>query len=440
MKSENDKIKNIFNSKLNSFEPELPSSLWEKIESDLNANQTHTNLPGKNATLKKSIQWFSAAAAVILAIFLFYPKESDLRYGNTFALFEQALNTEILEERKEQPKTTAQTDNTESIRKSNTPNKQLIALKNSSSINLLSASKEDKESAILKSSTTPPNESPPEEEVFITQEMSDPSFEKELSKEIANLKANNNKEDLLAYGPPIDDRNKKQKSQSVQTKSSDSNGLEVGIGGSSGFFKSNETQLQLRHSMLYNEKNKDEIKTSYKNQLVNLEHNKPISFGIAVNKKLSNRISIETGIIYTYLLSRAKSVPGSEYKLRDSQHFHYLGVPLSVNYKLAEWKKFQFYTSIGGVIQKDFYGRMNTVQSIAGQSETKELIKKNISQDHPQYSLTGSLGLSYPIYNKLSLYTNFGTSYYLDAKNDYETIYSDRKWIFNLNLGVRFGF
>ncbi len=182
-----------------------------------------------------------------------------------------------------------------------------------------------------------------------------------------------------------------------------------------------------------------------------LEHSQPLSFGLTIGKRITPRVSIETGLIYTYLSSKGKS--SGNYLMDEKQTFHYLGVPLSINYTFYQLKKTKFYASLGGMVQKDIQGRytgqINVLYSQTDQSEgsnsqsnvTKLASSKSkISQDNPQFSTRFMVGASWPIYNKLSLYGTIGGAYYFDAGNEYQTIYSDQKTQLDLNIGLKIDF
>ncbi|MDU1906094.1 MAG: outer membrane beta-barrel protein [Dysgonomonas sp.] len=453
MRSDKDNIKDIFSSKLGSFEPELPPFGWERIDAGLSAQQESIIPPKKHRTpIYKAIPWLSAAAAIILAVLFLYPRGEQ--NNNALALCEKDLASQ------------KSGINKQFIAKSNVQNKVEIAspIKSSSSsilgitrksyysppsTNIQSVQNssvyiaQETEKAPNKNEETVPTEIYTEnktEETYIAenknQETQDSEeFEKELAEKIAAFEASGKaNEDLLAENPPKDHTRDYNESHSPR-------GLEVGINGGGAFSKTTETQNQLRlASMELLTQDGNQIINTYKSRKMKLDHNQPINFGVTINKKLTNRLSIESGIMYTYLSSRIRSIESMDYNLKDYQQFHYLGIPVTFNYKLVEWKKLQLYISAGGAIQKDIYGRMKTNEDLESLIEMNKYESKNISQDHPQFSLTTSIGVSYPIYKKMSAYTNLGGSYYIDAKNKYETIYSDRKWIFNINLGVKFGF
>lgn len=171
-------------------------------------------------------------------------------------------------------------------------------------------------------------------------------------------------------------------------------------------------------------------------------HSQPVSFGITVSKSLNDRISLETGLIYTYLYSTTKNTAGSA-KNQDSQHFHYLGIPLNVNYVFASFGKLDVYGTLGGMIEKDLYGKANYFdqsQSALTNSASERQITTRIKQETPQLSLSTGLGVSYPLAYRLRLYGKVGGTYYFDAKNEYPTIYSDKKLMLDMNVGLRIEF
>lgn len=196
-----------------------------------------------------------------------------------------------------------------------------------------------------------------------------------------------------------------------------------------------------------------------------MEHSQPISIGLAIEKKIAPRLSIGTGIVYTYLSSTGKS--SGVYQINEKQVFHYLGIPLTINYTFYELKKAKFYVSAGGMMQKDIQGRytgqinmlysqvdqnreiveriggvdLNSVQKVDGEDVLRIGSSKNkISQDNLQFSARLIIGASWPIYDKLSIYGNVGGAYYFDAGNKYRTIYSDQKTQLDLNVGLKIDF
>ncbi|MGI6572008.1 MAG: outer membrane beta-barrel protein [Fermentimonas sp.] len=172
-----------------------------------------------------------------------------------------------------------------------------------------------------------------------------------------------------------------------------------------------------------------------------MEHDQPISFGITLSKELIDGLSIESGLVYSYLFSKVRN-ESSSLDAIESQHLHYIGVPLNVNYTVFSLNKLNLYASVGGMIEKDVYGnnkKLSEEETIGNGQSLKRKVEP-ISQRNSQLSLNVGVGLSYPLYNRLRLYGKIGGAYYFDAENEYKTIYSDQKIVFDLNVGLRYEF
>lgn len=503
MKPEKDNIKDIFSSKLKGFEPDLPISMWEKIDADLSAQQpmyAAPKIPAKKINIYKYAAWIASAAAIIaIALLIFYPQntprealaintETRTETIDLTPLKENALkNIKEKEERERERKEDAGNNSNRQIQVQPHNNLSLtqstrnfIASLGSTTYPSDKAKEQKQDTQIAESNDKLPalvsdeNDKPQSPEkpdnisvsadtdtsqgkIYVAENTETPDrtsqrrevSEEELAEKIAALVAESRKgEELLADNYVPENKTKKKKDEDSSSK-----GFQLGAGGSGTFSKGKGEQIQLRKvNYLYSDmaNNKEDAPNYnsaitqetnlYQRQEMKMEHNQPITFGVSVSKKISNRVSLETGIVYTYASSKYVSDDNSDLEAYDSQYFHYLGLPLSINYKIFEWNKLQVYLSAGGLIQKDIYGRIRTSQNVPSSENARESESKTISQDHPQFSLNSSLGISYPLYKKLSAYTNIGAAYYIDANNQYETIYSDRRWLFNLNLGVRFNF
>lgn len=173
-----------------------------------------------------------------------------------------------------------------------------------------------------------------------------------------------------------------------------------------------------------------------------MEHDQPVSFGITVSKAIVDDLYIETGLVYSYLHSKVRNA-NSNFEVQETQRFHYLGVPLNVNYNVLSLNKLNVYASIGGMIEKDIYGRLRDEKesvSVDVTNQSGELREQPISQRNPQISVNAGVGLSYPLFDNLRLYGKIGGAYYFDAENEHKTIYSDRKIVMDLSLGIRYEF
>lgn len=225
-----------------------------------------------------------------------------------------------------------------------------------------------------------------------------------------------------------------------------------GRGGLSGYQQTVNSPMTLRSAAVTAE-NKYQMDAAHiqaRNDIIaenisEVEHDQPVSFGITVSKYLFDDLSIETGLIYSYLHSKTRNT-NNNFQVEEVQKLHYLGIPLNLNYNFLSLNGLNVYASVGGIVEKDVYGEFRKIregQSVSfsnmlKDSEEKETVK--ISQRNPQISVNAGVGLSYPLYDKLRLYGKIGGAYYFDAKNEYKTIYSDRKIVMDLNVGLRYEF
>ena len=232
----------------------------------------------------------------------------------------------------------------------------------------------------------------------------------------------------------------------------DENNLVLSFGGKGGltsFYQSVNTPMTLRSATVASDKQlldeSDKIlfqQNIYKDNIAEMEHDQPVSFGVTVSKSIIDGLYLETGLVYSYLYSKSKNTSIS-LQNRQTQTLHYLGVPLNLNYNLFSLKDLNVYASLGGMIEKDVYGKFREEgesQLIDDEMKSEFLRNETISQRNPQLSINAGLGLSYPLYRDLKLYGKIGGAYYFDAKNDYKTIYSDSKIVMDLSIGIRYEF
>lgn len=187
--------------------------------------------------------------------------------------------------------------------------------------------------------------------------------------------------------------------------------------------------------------------------LFKMKHSQPISFGLTVSKEISSNLSIETGIMYTLLSSTIEA--NGEYAFKEKQRFHYLGIPVSFNYTFFRYKNLNIYLSAGGMIQKDIKGQytgslkrayggngITEGMQMPDQASQMKLMstERSINQSNPQFSAHMKLGVTYPLYKKLYIYGTVGGIYYFDASNKYRTIYSDKSTQFDASAGLKLKF
>ena len=155
------------------------------------------------------------------------------------------------------------------------------------------------------------------------------------------------------------------------------------------------------------------------NQVVDMKHHQPISFGLSVRKSLAKGFSVETGLTYTLLSSDAKFADSDH---KTEQKLHYLGIPLKANWNFLDKKLFTLYVSGGGMIEKCVYGKLGT---------EKETVKPL------QFSVSGAVGAQFNATKRVGIYVEPGVAYFFDDGSDVQTIRKENPFNFNIQAGIR---
>lgn len=164
-----------------------------------------------------------------------------------------------------------------------------------------------------------------------------------------------------------------------------------------------------------------------------VDHHLPVRVGFAISFPLSDRLSIGTGLSYTYLATDIFS--GSHYSYFDSsQTVHFIGVPISLSYRVFSVGRFDAYAIGGAMVEKAVHGRVHEAYFLNG----TEYNTSTASTPLPwQFSLTLSAGFQYNISPTLGIFAEPGLQYYIPDNSSLRTIYSDKPLNFSLNLGLR---
>lgn len=154
-------------------------------------------------------------------------------------------------------------------------------------------------------------------------------------------------------------------------------------------------------------------------------HYHPMSFGLSVGYNLTPRLTLTTGMVYTYASSDFTSSAAGD-DIVETQRLHYIGVPLNVKYKV--WGNNAIHTYATAGCQADF--------NVSAKMQTGD-ITTDADKDRTQWSVGGAVGVQYNIIPRMGIYAEPGVRYYIDNKSNVETIFKEKKLNFNLQLGVR---
>lgn len=151
------------------------------------------------------------------------------------------------------------------------------------------------------------------------------------------------------------------------------------------------------------------------------DHHLSFSFGLSAGKEIYPQTFLETGVVYTLLMSDVNL----RYSGEALQRIQYIGIPLRVNYTLASGKSSQFYVG-GGVMLEHV---------LSAKREEKRIAVKPW-----QWSSNLSVGLQTQIARKMSLYLEPGVSWYFSTDKNVPTLRSESPAYFNLKAGIRFSY
>lgn len=175
------------------------------------------------------------------------------------------------------------------------------------------------------------------------------------------------------------------------------------------------------------------------NELQNVEtkihHRQPVRFGLMLSFPVTKRLSLETGLTYTRLAADLREGSASYY-FDGEQKLHYVGVPLNVKYQVFDRKAFSLYGSAGVLTEKRVYGSLEknyVVDNVSNRQETEHIHSKPW-----QFSVNAAVGMQYQFVKCAAVYAEPGVSYYFDDGSQVKTIYKQKPFNFNFNLGLRF--
>lgn len=157
----------------------------------------------------------------------------------------------------------------------------------------------------------------------------------------------------------------------------------------------------------------------------------PISFGLRAGKQLSEKVSIESGLVYTYLLTDLES-PNYTARL----NLHYLGVPLNAKVNVWTNRQWSVYASGGAMLEKGLQSVYVQTQQMGNQTITTSA---STDIDGFQWSVNAAVGIAYNFVGAFDFYFEPGFAYFFD--NDQPlSIRSDRQFAPGVEAGVRFAF
>jgi len=171
--------------------------------------------------------------------------------------------------------------------------------------------------------------------------------------------------------------------------------------------------------------------TQYREQT---HHHLPLSVGISVSYSLSNRLALQSGIVYTRAASEfLQTMQGTT--LTTQQRLHYVGIPFHLRYNLWQPSRIRTASDNGFTL----YGIAGTQADVnVKATRTVEGNDVEAPNDRLQWSMAAALGAEYRLQRHISLYGEAGARWYIDNHSSVDTYFKAHPIAPHLQVGLRF--
>jgi hypothetical protein len=160
-------------------------------------------------------------------------------------------------------------------------------------------------------------------------------------------------------------------------------------------------------------------------------YNSPLSFGLVVRKNLDKTISVESGLVYTYLSTNFENngVQQNNAKL----HLHYIGIPLNLVGVVWRNSKWEIYISGGTMVEKGIRS-IYVLNQLSGNNKITTTVSSGI--DGFQWSVNGAIGTTYKLQRNIGIFFEPKLSYFFD-NNQPISVRTDQPTVIGLTGGLR---
>ena len=168
------------------------------------------------------------------------------------------------------------------------------------------------------------------------------------------------------------------------------------------------------------------------------KHRTPVTFGATVSFRFTPQMAVETGVLYTRLISESETRAFSADIRGVKQRLDYLGVPLSLTCRFLDSRYVTLYGRVGGTAEYCISAQqVSRVESgeVASNGDTETFNVAGL-----QTSLGAGAGAMFNIVPSLGFYVEPGASYYFENLNQPTSYRTEHPFNFNLRVGVRVNF
>ena len=156
----------------------------------------------------------------------------------------------------------------------------------------------------------------------------------------------------------------------------------------------------------------------------------PVNIGIQGQIKVASFLSVGFGVGYTWLSSRYEALVAKKY-YHVKQNLHYIGIPVNVYFTLLDKRNLYLYANVGGAVEKGIKASYTLTDYEGVIRETSAKI------DGFQYSANAGIGLEYRFIDKFGLYIEPNVVYYINSHIP-ASIRTDQPLQIKAEIGLRF--
>lgn len=162
-------------------------------------------------------------------------------------------------------------------------------------------------------------------------------------------------------------------------------------------------------------------------------HKFPLSLGLSLDIPLAGRLSLSTGLVYSYLESNTRQEPNMEY--RYTQQSHYLGLPLNLSYRFFDSRRVDLYATAGGMIEGALSSR--GISEVYSHGNRISITKSNLDAPGLLVSFNAGVGVNVNIIPSFGLYLEPGITHYIPNSNHPISYRTQSPVAFNLRVGFK---
>lgn len=174
-----------------------------------------------------------------------------------------------------------------------------------------------------------------------------------------------------------------------------------------------------------------------KGQIVRTSHhNPPVEVALSANYRLSDRLSIGTGLGIMYLTSDFTIGEGPD-RIEQSQRMDYLNVPVSLQYRVLQLRTLSFYASASANIHLPINHSLKTDYVVG---DEVALTENSHSDARPILSAGIGIGVQWSITPKVSFFAEPTLRLYHTGKDATATYITQHPYSFSIPCGLRITF